>query len=423
VLIRFGVQNHRSIGAKQELSLAASSLSDTPTGLINCPAAPGGRLLPMAVVYGANASGKSNLISALRYMIGTIRYSQNRAEPGSRIRRQRFALDPRSANAPSLFDADFVIDSVRYHYGFEASDEAFTSEWLYTFPNDRRQVLFQRDGMSFDFGRGLRGRNKVISDLTRPNSLFLSAAAQNGHEELQKVSNFFANIKVHTEAQSGISVARELPEGDVDNRVIEFLTAISTGVTGYRRRELPKPDEFRDFGMGLKALKEKFLGPESKLELPEDVSIIELAHRDINNDQVYFDFDQESAGTRRLLSLLSDVFRALDDGQVIVVDEFDASLHTQACEALLALFSSPATNRSGAQLIATTHDTNLLRSAALRRDEVWFTEKTHDGATHLYPLTDIRTRKGDNIERGYLQGRFGAIPFSGPLTDLVPVES
>jgi AAA15 family ATPase/GTPase len=104
------------------------------------------------------------------------------------------------------------------------------------------------------------------------------------------------------------------------------------------------------------------------------------------------------------------------------VDELSASLHTQASEAVLLLFLSQISNRSGAQLIATTHDTNLLRCPALRRDQVWFTEKSGDGMTHLYPLSDIRTRKGDNIERGYLQGRFGAVPFSGPLTELVPIE-
>jgi hypothetical protein len=103
----------------------------------------------------------------------------------------------------------------------------------------------------------------------------------------------------------------------------------------------------------------------------------------------------------------------------MVVDELDASLHTQACEALLALFASPKTNPKGAQLIATTHDTNLLRSPLLRRDQVWFTEKDGEGATHLYPLTDFRTRKGDNLERGYLQGRYGAIPFAGSPADII----
>ncbi len=146
---------------------------------------------------------------------------------------------------------------------------------------------------------------------------------------------------------------------------------------------------------------------------------IEFAHRGLTGEPIYLGLNRESAGTRRLLILLSRAFQALDRGAPMVIDELDLSLHTQACEAVLALFSSPKTNPKGAQLIATTHDTNLLRSTLLRRDQIWFTDKDEEGATHLYPLTDIRTRKGDNIEKGYLQGRYGAIPFAGPISDLI----
>ena len=114
--------------------------------------------------------------------------------------------------------------------------------------------------------------------------------------------------------------------------------------------------------------------------------------------------------------VLGLAFRALDEGVPLYIDELDASLHTQACEAVLRLFCSPETNPKGAQLIATTHDTNLLNSPVLRRDQLWFTDKDDTGATQLYPLTDIRTRKGDNFEKGYLQGRYGAVPFDDPIS-------
>ena len=421
MLIRFGVQNHRSIAAKQELSLAASSLTDNRRGLVNCPAAPGGWLLPLVTIYGANASGKSNLVSALRFMVSSIRYSQTRNEPREKIYRQRFKLDPRSANAPSLFDVDFVVDGIRHHYGFEVSDDAFTSEWLYSFPNGRRQLLYERKGMEFEFGRALRGRNKAISELTRKNSLFLSAAAQNGHEELGAVNDFFGGIEFQTDTLGPYTTEGATSE-EIDRRVIEFLGEISTGVTGYRRRQLPTTEGSEEFRSGLQALLAKVVGDVSELKFPDSNRVLELSHKDCDGNSIFFRLSEESAGTRRLLWLLSDIYKALDAGRVVVVDELNASLHTQACEALLALFLSGVTNRHGAQLIATTHDTNLLRSAALRRDEVWFAEKSVDGATHLYPLTDIRTRKGDNIEKGYLQGRYGAIPFSGPVDNLVPIS-
>ena len=137
---------------------------------------------------------------------------------------------------------------------------------------------------------------------------------------------------------------------------------------------------------------------------------MELGHRAKEGRIVHFDLELESAGTRRLLYLLAYVFRSLDKGVPLWIDELDSSLHPRAAEAVLQLFCSSATNRNGGQLIATVHDTNLLRSDLLRRDQVWFTEKNPEGGTEIYPLTDFRTRKGDNMELGYLQGRYGAVP-------------
>lgn len=127
----------------------------------------------------------------------------------------------------------------------------------------------------------------------------------------------------------------------------------------------------------------------------------------------------ESRGTLRLLRLLGPILDALDHGRTVVVDELDASMHPLLSAKILALFNSREANPRGAQLICTTHDTNLLSRDCLRRDQIWFTEKDSEGATHLFPLTDIRTRSTDNIEKGYLQGRFGAIPFLGNLGDFL----
>jgi hypothetical protein len=414
MLLRFGVQNLRSIRDMQELSLVASALDDTPAGLIDCPPA-GGRLLPAVVVYGANASGKSNLVTALRWMRQAVLFSQSRGEAGGEIPRQPFALDPTIRKAPTICDVDFVIDDVRYHYGIEASNHAFTREWLYSFPNGRRQMLFERKEQVFEFGRNLRGRNRVIADLTRPNSLFVAAATQNDHTELSRVSGFFRAIGV--EDQSSM-----MRLNDVDPRAVEFLGEIGTGVVGTRLRKIEVNDKGREFLQGFHSLLEGTFGHPVDVQSEEDGELhkVEFAHRGHDGTEIYFDLDDESDGTRRLLALLAPAFRVLDTASLMVVDELDASLHTQACEALLALFASPKTNPKSAQLIATTHDTNLLRSPFLRRDQVWFTEKDAEGATHLYPLTDFRTRKGDNLERGYLQGRYGAIPFAGSFADIFP---
>ncbi len=428
MLLRFSVTNHLSFRDRQEFSLLASSLKDPEMGLLDGSELGDRQILPAAVVYGANASGKSNFVDAISYMREQIRSSHIWGRPESGLERRTFALDPTYARAPSKFDIDFLSDGVRYHYGFETSDKGYTSEWLYGFPRGSRQMLFEREYDRFRFGRNLKGRNKVISDLTRDNSLFVSAALQNDHKQITEITKFFRFMRSNNNISVGGSRASlELADKEIDNRTIEFLGKIGTGVTGFRWEESEYPDEYRAFHTALQsAMKEVGKGELAEtFPPPEELGknkTIELAHKGPDGSQVYMSIDRESAGTRRLLVLLGSVFRVLDRGGLLLIDELDASLHTQACEAVLALFSHAKTNPHGAQMIATTHDTNLLASPLLRRDQVWFAEKDFEGMTYLYPLTDIRTRKDDNIERGYLQGRFGAIPFAGSVTEIFQVD-
>ena len=419
MLLRFGVSNRLSMRDRQELSLTASSLKDPTEGLIDCPSAPSGSLVPAALIYGANASGKTNLVDSFRVMREMVLNSHSKGEPGGGVPlRLPFALDPANAGSPTQFDVDFVMDDVRYHYGFEASDEAFLSEWLYAFPKAHRRMLFEREGEAFHFGRALGGQNKTIADLVRPNSLFVSAAAQNDHERLSAVYAYFNSILgVDGSAVRGNAVSAHLFEDRPDDRAIDFLAKIGTGIVDYRCEQHEVADRDRAFRREMEAAFERM--PNKSVSLDANAAdkgtSLELAHRGHDGSPVYLSLDRESAGTRRLLVVLGCVFRALDEGVPICVDELDASLHTQAAESVLALFCSRDTNPRGAQLIATTHDTNLMRSPVLRRDQVWLADKDDGGATRLYPLTDIRTRSGDDFAKGYLQGRYGAVPHDKPI--------
>ena len=420
MLLRFGVSNHRSICEHQELSLSASSLKDPDEGLIDCAAAPSGSILPAIVIYGANASGKSNLVNAIETMRSMVLRSQSMWDPDGGVPCHPFRLDAASLKAPTQFEIDFVIDGVRHHYGFEASNTAFVSEWLYISPKSHRRTLFEREGNEFRFGRQLRGPNKAIASLTRANSLYLSAAAQNDHEQLLSVFAYFRSIRTsHEISVPGVIASRRLGAEEPNDRVIEFLRNVGTGVIDYRREERKVPENMRLAQQEFNAALSKFANlPDGVLNVETKTVDVNLAHRNREGEVVYFDLELESAGTRRLLVALGFAFRALDEGNPLVVDELDASLHTHASEAVLKLFCSPVTNTSGAQLIATTHDTNLMASTALRRDQLWFCQKEAGGATQVYPLTDIRTRKGDNVEKGYLQGRYGAVPFDDPISTL-----
>ena len=399
---------------RQNLSLTTSSLKDPTEGLINCPSAPGGSVLPAALMFGANASGKSNLIDSIGVMRYMVLSSHRHGEPGGGVPGYHpFALDPTYAGIPTRFDVDFVMDEVRHHYGFEASGEAFVSEWLYAFPKSHRRMLFEREGNDLRFGRALGGQNKTIAALVRPNSLFVSAAAQNGHEQLSRVFAYFRKIHgvdgatIPGEAASSYFVKRE-----PDRQALDFLGRIGTGIINYRRKEYPRPEEERVFRREVIAAAQKLVNQPVNFGEDDDEQeiVVQFGHRGHDGRPVFLSLDRESAGTRRLLVVLDLVFHALKEGSPVCVDELDASLHTHASEAVLSLFCSRNTNPKGAQIIATTHDVNLMRSPRLRRDQLWFVDKDLGGATHLYPLTDIRTRSGDDFAKGYLQGRYGAVP-------------
>jgi len=422
MLLRFGVENHLSIQKRQELSFAASSLRDREDGLIPCSDVSVGTVIPAAIIYGANASGKTNFLNALKTMQRMVLWSQSRGTPDGGIPlRHEFRLDPAWSKRPSCFDVDFVLDGIRYHYGFEASDEAFVSEWLYEIPKAHRRKLYERDGGRFDFGRHLRGKNRSIAELTRPNSLFLSAAAQLGHPQLLGIYTYFQDMAFMLSPSVNSNSASDIfAKADEANRkqAISFLHAIDANVVWYERSESEISQKEREMKREFWALMKKFSespdeDPPKSFDENNEVKI-QLTHRGSGGENIPLGLGLESAGTIRLLPLLVRAYRALDQGRPLIVDELDASLHTHAAEALVKLFSGKG-NGNGAQLVATVHDTSLLRSDALRRDQVWFAEKGAKGATEIYPLTDIRTRKGDNLELGYLQGRYGAVPMNDPL--------
>ena len=267
MLLRFGVSNHLSIWNPQELSFTASSLRDRREGLIECAAAPNGSVVPAAVIYGANASGKTNLLDALATMRAMVLRSHAQGEPGGGVPRRSFALDGGGSRARSRFDVDFVVEGVRHHYGFEASDDAYEAEWLYAFPKSHRRTLFKREGEKYRLGRGLSGPNKTIAGLTRPNSLFVSAAAQNGHEHLSKVFAYFRSILAVRDIDVTVATAiNRMTEEGPERRVIEFLQRVGTGVIGYRRKETEVTDKLTAFRRDLSTAIKRFVEVSPELE-------------------------------------------------------------------------------------------------------------------------------------------------------------
>lgn len=410
MLIDFRFENYKCFAGPQTLSLVASNLKDQG-GTIDSSS--GLRLLPWIGLYGANAAGKSATLDAMHEMRNMVSESQVSWKPNGRIPRSPFILGD-DQTEPTLFEVNLEVGGVRYTYGFSFDEKRFLTEYLSAYPEGRERVLFARDATeegSFQFGRHLRGENRAISKLTRPNSLFLSAAAQNAHEELTPLFNWFTQdtqfLSSSNQDERIAYTAFQLGEEEEvwQDRISDFVRTADLGVDGIRVDTRRIPDE-----VWSQAVAEV---PEDELvQIPREIPYLELLHKSVTSaEPVPMPLGWESRGTRAWLAMAYPVLWTLRFGDLLVIDELSASLHTTLAAFLVGLFSSPKTNPNEAQLIFNTHDTNLLTCVEARRDQIWFAEKDGASESHLYPLTEFRPRKNENLERGYLQGRYGAVPF------------
>jgi hypothetical protein len=397
MLLTFHAANVLSIRDEQRLSLIATELNDgsgRPTRIKS-----GGKpvsVVPVIGIYGPNASGKTNVLAALRMMRTAVLTSVEWFSKPDPVRRIPFALDPSAAMEPSFFEVDLDIDGVRYTYGFELDDERVRGEWLHAYPKGRKQVWFDRheDGEITFPGEGLRGEKLDLARRTRRDSLYLTVAAEFNQEQLLPIFEWFRdNLWLISPEwpdrgqRQNYAKDRVLRDPEFRERVSRLLTVADMGITGIQ-------------------------------VVPGTTDQIQFTHR-AGERQVALDFESESLGTRTWFAMVGALLEAFgrDKELTILVDELDASLHPLMCAEAVQMFDDPAANPHGAQMIFTTHDVTLLRSLTgggrfLDRDAIWLTEKTADGATDLYPLNsfDPPPRKDDNILRKYLLGTYGGTP-------------
>lgn len=413
MLLAFTATNFKSIKEPQTISMVGTSLKGPHTPLSISYPGDGNGILPCAVIYGANASGKSNLLDAfvrMKYLV----HSSHSVNKNKKLKVSPFLLDEGAALRDTSLEVSFINDSIRYDYGFSYNESRISEEWLFSYPEGRRRKVFERKGMDIDFGPTMRGAKKVLAGFLSETSLFLTLAIQNNHEELSSIGKFFSSIYTSNQITVASSVLdRSFSKEEVDKRSIEFLSAIGTGICSYKLETSDVTEEHKKIVGELMKVFATYSDveiSESDLQPDEKDYELKLGHKTSGGGLHYFGGEMESAGTRRLLLLLNKIFKVLDEGDIAIIDEIDASLHTYAVEAIVQLFADPNVNKNGAQLIATTHDTNLLNPEILRRDEIWFVQKDNVGCSSYFSLAEIKSRKDEFFEKSYLQGRYGAIP-------------
>ena len=413
MLVEFRIKNFCSLRDEQVLSLVATkdkTLQDSNTQATGISAAP--TVLRSVVIYGANASGKSNLIKAFQYMRGVVTESATAIAPGQIFGVQPFRLDSDSANQPSEFEVTFLLDGVRYQYGFAMTAQRIVGEHLLVYKAFKPQKWFTRrfdidTGQDvYEFGSGLKGPKNLWEGATRPNALFLSMAVQLNSIDLRPVFEWFSNQLVIFNEQSQLSPQASIQmlkhaQGRKD--ICNFLTNADLSLSDIEveTRTVPGQSDHLDLLVGK---------TEVRVENIEEHKV--RFHHVTKHGTAVFDLLEESNGTRNLLFLAGPVLNILSKGLTLIIDELDTSLHTLLVRELVRLFHLSDINTKGAQLVFTTHDTSLLDAPDLfRRDQVWFVEKNQAQASSLINLSEFSPRKNEALERGYLIGRYGGIPF------------
>lgn len=404
MLIQFSVGNFLSFKEQSTLSLVASALKDIQIlseDVIFNIGETDLALLKSATIYGANASGKSNFIKALDFFKWYVINSSKDIQAGERVNVESFRLSSSTVEEPSYFEAIFCNAEYQYRYGFETDENMVHSEWLYQKANKKRAKeveLFYRDEDGFNIhSKFIIGKELINKQMVRTNALLLSVAAQFNDAvavEIVKWLNDTTIISGSNEKNIWDLAAIRLDDLKMKQRIVDF-------------------SRYADLGI------------ENIEKVNNAIISMHTQYDDEGNEVKLINFPfkkNESEGTIKYFSLAYPIIDALDNGKRLIIDEFDSKMHPLLTCRIIALFNSKETNPKNAQLIFTTHDTNLLSASIFRRDQIWFTQKDRFGATELYSLAEYKVRNDASFEKDYLSGKYGAIPIMGDLTRLFNVH-
>ena len=411
MLIEFQVENFRSLRGRQTLSMVASPATEHPNNTFDSGLKGFDRFLRSAAVYGPNAAGKTNLLRALQFVQERVINSANKS---SQYPYNPFKFSNATRLAPSEFQVSFVQYGIRYEYGFRMGSRRIEREWLVEYVHPRGRMMFERkynqrsDKSEWKFSSYLKGQRSTWSEATRPDALFLSTAIQLNSEQLATVFEWFQKRLVVIVGPTSLNTSLTLQLLDdprFKERLLPFLREADLNITDVQVQREPLPASGGIIVGGSPPMIHIQGNAASMVK-------VTLSHLTDNPDEsVALDFDEESHGTQTLFKAAGAWLNVMSNGEVLLVDEIDTSLHPLLVRFLIQRFHSEKTNPRNAQLIFTTHNTSLLDQEELfRRDQIWFVEKERDGASRLYPLTDFKPRNDEVLEKWYMRGRYGALP-------------
>jgi uncharacterized protein len=398
MLLQFSVSNFRSFKDEQFITMIPAKVKGHGGNIAHV--ASGLDVLRSAVIYGANASGKSNFVKALGALKSLVLSSSDN-KPGEPFKEyEPFKLTRTSENTPTCFKIDVLIKSVQYHYEVSFTHHEVKHEKLTYYPQGREARLFERKYQEFSFGQYFRGPKKYLQQITAPNQLFLSKAATNNVEELAKVSLFFST------KFSAISLS-----GDILDKALNMTTTVTLANdnSGFAKkiRKL-----FSILDTGIRDFQIQDVHPEMQTPNFSKYKVKTVHSLPEEGGDALFDLEDESTGTQKLFWMAGLILSMLEEGGIFILDELERSLHPHISRFIISLFNDPKINKNNAQLIASTHDVTLLSEEnKLRRDQIWIVEKNEQGASELFSLADMKGVR-DNVpfEKWYLSGRFGGVP-------------
>lgn len=425
MLIEFRFKNYRSFRDEAVLSMEATGLGTFRNSLIHFTNDT--KLLPGVAIYGKNGGGKSNVIRAFWLAVQFIRNAQRTQHEKAEIPVMPFALNDYSNEEPTEFHFVYVVDGVKYWYGLSATKEKVYSEYLYHAPKKQKALVFSREGQEFTFTEE-KPRRRLISEAVRENQLFFSVACTMNDSACISAMRWFRECVFFSRDYSDIP--RQLLDYYEDKNMLraisDYAKAADLGIEDmqfeFNNQDIGEDGSFPDnMPEGIKAALTQFMHTLSETSGNSEVHLrmgqvtAKSSHygEDRNGQRGLYSLDlsDESDGTRKLMALAPAIESALRTGGILLVDELERELHPMLVNFIISKFQSKKSNPNGAQIVFTTHDTELMSMELLRKDQLYFADKdTADGSSELYSISEFSTRTTDNIRKGYLVGKYGATP-------------